>query len=80
MDQPLVRGVLVDQHDPGRGLGQDVGAVQLRAGRAERRLRVGRRRDRRQEGVAGLGRPEGGNAGGKAKRGKAVADGLPPPL
>ena len=62
-----MRGVLVDQHDPVRGLGEDVGAVELGAGGAERRLRrIGAAGaaagsvvlDRAAESVAGLGQRE----------------------
>src|SRR5438309_6953016 len=34
-----MRRMLIDQHDPGRGLGEDIGPVELRPRRAERRLR-----------------------------------------
>ena len=36
IDEPLMGGMLVDEHDAVGGLGEDVGAVQLRARRAER--------------------------------------------
>ena len=43
MDKPLVGGMLIDEHDAGRGLGQNIGAVQLRPRRTEWRFRERRR-------------------------------------
>ena len=63
VDEPLMRGVLVDQDDAGRGLGQDVGAVQLRPRGAERRLR----RATALGGVVGLGAAAVGAAVGREK-------------
>ena len=34
-----MRGMLIDEHDAGRGLGQDIGAVQLRPGGPKREIR-----------------------------------------
>ena len=39
IDEPLMRGMLIDEHDAGRGLGQDIGAVQLRPGGSKREIR-----------------------------------------
>ena len=41
VDQPLVRGVLVDDHHAVGGLGDQVGLVQLRPGDAERQVGLG---------------------------------------
>ena len=52
VDQPLVRGVLVDDDDAVAGLGDDIGLVQLGAGGAEREGRWGRS-PRRRRGASG---------------------------
>ena len=54
VDEALVGGVLVDDDDAVPGLGDDVGLVELRAGRAERMVdRLGRVGDRRHPPAAG---------------------------
>ncbi len=83
-----MRCVLVDEHDAGRGFGQDVGAVQLDPRGAERRFRDGgRRRGLRRRAVErhrrgreiGVGRSSAkasagqADGGGKAKRGALAA-------
>ena len=57
VDQPLMRGVLIDDHQPVAGLRDDVGVVHLRAGGAERTVeQIGR----------GLGHLDAGGRGRRA--------------